>query len=262
MTASWQESLLNARGQIEPIRGGVRFGLPWIPISSLAEQFYCEAKVDFEYKFGRVPTPAKEEGTELHEGIIEMEPTTPRDLVRSISQKPFCICTFPVFARVEGIMILGIPDAVLFKRSRPSHLIELKTTSGDVKRIWRDQVVQVKSYGFAMELMGFGCESLQLSLIRVSKQRITDELKERLLDETTDAFLQGDVAGAEMRLNRRIGGPVKIHLFDYNRSDALKDVLWAKDYWLGNREAIPTTSPSKCRACEFSVDCPFSLART
>jgi len=261
MRAEWQESLLNARGMIEPIKTDLRFGLSWVPISSLAEQFYCEAKVDFEYKFGRVPTPAKEEGTKLHDDIIEMEPTTPKDLVRSITRQPTCLCTFPVYARIEDIAILGIPDAVLFKRSRPSHLIELKTTSGDVGRLWRDQAVQVKAYGLALEFMGFKCESLQLALIRVNKQGVSDELKERLISETAEAFLKGDVGKAETWLNGRLGGQVKIHLMGYDRADVLRDVMWAKDYWLKKREAIPTTNPSKCRACEFSEACPFSLIR-
>lgn len=261
MRASWQESLLNARSIIEPIKTDLRFGLPWIPISTLAEQFYCEAKVDLEYKFGRVPTPAKEEGTELHEDIIEMEPTTPKELVTSITQQLTCVCTFPVYAKIGDVAILGIPDAVLFMRSRLSHLIELKTTSGDVRRLWRDQAVQVKAYGLALEFMGFECGSLRLSLVRVNKEGISNEVKERLLSEAAEALLNGDVGRAETRLNDRLGGQVKIHLMTYDRTDVLKDVMWAKDYWLKRREAIPTTNPSKCRACEFSAACPFSLIR-
>ena len=261
MRAVWQESLLNAMGLVEPMRMDLRFGIPWVPISSLAEQFYCEAKVDYEYKFGRVPTPAKEEGTELHDDIIEMEPTTPKDLVTSITRQVSCLCTFPVYAKVEDITILGVPDAVLFKRSRLSHLIELKTTSGDVGRLWRDQAVQVKAYGLALEFMGFECGSLQLSLIRVNKQGISDELKENLLREAAEGFLKGDVFEADTRLIRRLGGQVKIHLMNYERADVLKDVIWAKDYWLKKREAIPTTNPSKCRACEFGERCPLSLIR-
>jgi CRISPR/Cas system-associated exonuclease Cas4 (RecB family) len=262
VSANWQESLLNAKELIVPAKASLRFDLPWVPISTIAEQFYCEAKVDFEYRYGRVPTPAKEEGTELHDEIIEMEPTTPKDLVKSIARKPSCLCTFPVYARIEDMAIMGVPDAVLFKKSRPSNLIELKTTSGDVSRLWRDQVVQVKAYGLALDSMGFECASLQLSLIRVNKQGITDEIKEQLLNEVAAAFLLGEVGETEKKLNEQLGGQVKIHLLNYDRQDALRDVMWAKGYWLMKREAIPTKNQSKCRACEFNADCPYSLAKS
>lgn len=43
----------------------LRFDLPWVPISTIAQQFYCKVKVDHEYKLGKVPTPEKEEGIVL-----------------------------------------------------------------------------------------------------------------------------------------------------------------------------------------------------
>lgn len=47
----------------------------------------------------------------------------------------------------------------------------------------------------------------------------------------------------------------------YDKQDALKDILWAKDYWLMKREAIPTRNPSKCRSCEFNEKCPHSFVK-
>ena len=261
MSADWRESLLNARQLKGPAKATLRFDLPWVPISTIAEQFYCEAKVDLEYRYGRVPTPAKEEGTELHDEIMEMEPTSPEDLVKSITNRSSCLCTFPVYARIDDIAVMGMPDAVLFRKSKPSNLIELKTTGGNVDRLWRDQVVQVKAYALALELMGFECGSLKLSLIRVSRQGITDEIKEQLLNEAAVAFLKGEIDETERRLNDKAGGQVKIHILNYDRQDALRDVTWARDYWLMRREAIPTTNQSKCRACEFNAACPHSLVK-
>ena len=189
-----------------------------------------------------------------------MEPTTPKNLVNSITKKPSCLCAFPVYARMDDVAIMGMPDAVLFQKSKPSHLIELKTTSGDVKRLWRNQVVQVKAYGLALESMGFECGALRLSLIRINKQGVTDETKEQLLNEVATAFLRGKTEETEKRLNEELG-QMRIHLLNYDRQDALKDILWAKDYWLMKREAVPTMNPSKCRACEFNKDCPYSLVK-
>jgi PD-(D/E)XK nuclease superfamily len=261
VTVSWQNYLLNPRELFAPAETAIRFGLPWVPVSTIAEQFYCEAKVDLEYNYGRIPTPAKEEGTELHQEIIEMEPTTPKDLVESIAKKPILLCTFPVYGKVGDIPFMGMPDAVLFQNSKPSQLIELKTTNGDVTRLWRDQAVQVKAYGLALDSMGFECRDLRLSLVRVNKEGITDEVKEQLLGEVAFGLLSGGLEAIEQKLKAKSGGRVKIHPITYSREDALKDVIWARDYWTMKREAIPTTVPSKCRVCEFNTDCPYSLAK-
>jgi hypothetical protein len=258
---SWQEYHLNPRKLFIPAEPAIRFGLPWVPVSTIAEQFYCEAKVDFEYKHGKIPTPAKEEGTELHEEIIEMESTTPMDLVKAIAKKPVLLCAFPVYAQVGDMPIMGMPDAVLFQRSKPSQLIELKTTNGDVTKLWRNQAVQIKAYGLALDSMGFDCRNLQLSLVRVNKEGIAAELKGQLLSEISYGLLRGSPEAIEQTFNAQQRGQVKIHLMAYHRDDALKDVVWAKDYWTMKREAVPTTAPSKCRACEFNADCPYSLVK-
>ncbi len=44
--------------------------------------------------------------------------------------------------------------------------------------------------------------------------------------------------------------------YSYNREDALKDLGWAKDYWLNKREPIPTKRQNKCLACEYRNVCP------
>jgi PD-(D/E)XK nuclease superfamily len=261
MSTSWQDNLRSVDRESLASKIPLRFGLPWVPVSSIAQQFYCEVKVDHEYRFGKIPTPEKEEGTMLHEEIITMKPTTPSDLVRSIEKEPICLCTFPVFGKVDDLPIFGIPDAVLFRKSVLSHLIELKTTNGDVSRLWRDQAVQVKAYALALDLMGFDCAKLELSLVRVSKSDISGEGKESLLNEVTKGLLDGRIDAVEQSLRQRMRAEVKVHRLLYDRQDAAKDVAWAKDYWLMKRGPIPTRNARKCRVCEFNELCPFSMTK-
>ena len=259
MGTSWRDNLLLTDREAIVSKMPLRFDLPWVPISAIAQQFYCEVKVDHEYKFGKVPTPEKEEGTVLHEEIIEMEPVTVEELVKSIEKKPICFCTFPVFGKIDGLTMFGIPDAILFRKSIPSHLIELKTTNGDVSRLWRDQVVQVKAYAMALDLMGFQCGGLGLSLVRVNKNGISAEAKDTMLNAVAEGLLDGQVESVEASLNRRFHSQLKVHRLAYNKEDALKDVMWARDYWVMKRDPIPTRNAAKCKACEFNEKCPFSL---
>jgi hypothetical protein len=51
--------------------GRLRFGRSVIVASDIAEQFYCEKKVEMEYLHGEVETEAKAIGTEAHEKLAE-----------------------------------------------------------------------------------------------------------------------------------------------------------------------------------------------
>lgn len=97
--------------------------------------------------------------------------------------------------------------------------------------------------------------------MRVNKNRITDEVKDLLLNEIAKAFMRGTITRTEKTLNEEPKTQLRIHVVSYDKQDALKDILWAKDYWLMKREAIPTRNPSKCRSCEFNEKCPHSFVK-
>lgn len=47
----------------------------------------------------------------------------------------------------------------------------------------------------------------------------------------------------------------------FDLREARKNAAWALGFWKGEREAIPTTRPDKCRVCEFRELCPASRFR-
>jgi hypothetical protein len=62
--ASWKENLLNRKNLIQVAGGGARKfrnDISAIPVSSIAQQFYCEMMVEQDYIHGEVQTETKEQ---------------------------------------------------------------------------------------------------------------------------------------------------------------------------------------------------------
>ena len=235
-----------------------RFDQSFVSISSIAEQYYCEAKVDIEYRLGEVSTEVKEEGRRIHEKTLRMRPTTVEELVKSIEKEPVLTCSFPVYAEVGGLVIVGVPDAIIFKNSRPRWLLELKTTSGSVGRIWRDEIVQAGAYAYALDYMGFDCRDLQLAIVKIKRLEESAELY-KILFGIVQRFLLGENLKKLKSLEDKIK-VLKVHIQAYNKSKVLEDLNWAKDYWLMKRDPIPTRKANKCKACIYKKACKYSLA--
>jgi CRISPR/Cas system-associated exonuclease Cas4 (RecB family) len=209
-----------------------------------------------EYAHGDVGTEAKLEGKVLHEKLIPMSKTTLDDIIRGIKRRKIFIATFPIFAKFSELILAGIPDALVFIRKLPVYLIELKTTKGDTSRLWKDQLVQARTYGLILEEMGFDCSRLKLVIVRIQRQgNIPENYKEGFLCSVLSELLhtgQRSTGKTEMSTT---------HLVDYSREDAIIDVNWAGAYWLSRREPIPTRNAAKCRACEFGQVCSHSLEK-
>lgn len=254
---TWKESLKDI-GIFPAASSVLRHGLTQVPISRIAKQYYCELKVDHEFTLGEMITPVTELGEELHQGLIEnaMPKASPEQLVESIETAEAVVASFRLVAKVGGLPIVGFPDAIVFSKSKPLFVIELKTTQGDIRRVFRDQVVQAKLYGLALDHMSFDCSSLRLVVARWRQDSgITQEERDLFMGSVVKALLAGEISSLENE------GNLKLHLYDYDYKDALKDLDWAKDYWLSKRAPVPTRQGAKCRVCEYCSVCPSSLFR-
>ena len=47
----------------------IRFGRPWVAASSIADQYYCEQKVELRRQLGEIETEVKQRGSEGHEAL-------------------------------------------------------------------------------------------------------------------------------------------------------------------------------------------------
>lgn len=247
---NWRESLA------EPPENDVafRFQQPFVPVSSIAEQYYCEAKVEQEYTHGEIPSEVKDVGTELHGEVFAMEEVKLDDLIEHIESTPHLTASFGLHGKIGELDVVGTPDAVVFEKARPRWVIELKTTRGDPSRLWTEHVVQVRIYGILMERMGFECSKLELALVRWRQEDLTDfKRKEMMLSRITRSLFYGRTKNLEAKLG------MKFFIFPHEAHEAEKAVAWAQGFWLGKREPIPTENPAKCRACEYNDMCPHNL---
>lgn len=234
-----------------------RHGISMVPTSRIAGQYYCEQKVEMEYLHGEIETEAKTEGERLHEQLIQMTKTTRDDIIKSIKKRKILVASFPIYAKLSGLVVVGVPDAIVFLKGTPTHLIELKTTKGDTSRLWKDQLLQAQIYGLILDEMGFDCSRLKLIVIRIRRQNGSSEgHKERFLRESIRELLNG----LDKTTTSKVDGSTT-HIVDYSKQDVVGEFRWAEAYWLSQREPIPTQNIAKCRSCEFNDVCPRSLVR-
>jgi len=247
---NWKESL------VEPLEPRVtfRFQQQFVPVSSIAQQYYCEAKVEQEYIRGEIPCEAMVVGTDLHAEVFAMERLNLNDLLKHIEKDPRFVASFGLHGRIGELDVVGTPDAVVFEKAHPRWVIELKTTRGDPSRLWTGQVVQVRIYGALLERMGFNCSKLELALVRCRQEDLTDfERKGILLSKITRSLIEGDTNELEGVLG------MKVFVFPHDPLEAEVAVNWAQGFWLGKREAIPTEKAAKCWVCEYNIICPHRL---
>jgi PD-(D/E)XK nuclease superfamily len=252
MGKSWKDSLKEAAlPDASPI---FRHQLPFIGASTIAQQLFCEAKVENEYTMGDIPTQVKDIGTYLHEEIFAMEPLEREELIKHIEESPSLTASFHLYAEIGDLRVAGVPDAVIFEKSMPRWVVELKTTKGDPTKLWKNQEMQVRVYGLLLERMGFDCSNLTLALIRMKQQQVmAPPEKSALLLLIKYALLQEQTAFLEQKYE------MNFFLMPHVGTEAENAITWAQDYWLNRRAAIPTKIEGKCRSCEFNNVCAHSL---
>ncbi|MEM2619438.1 MAG: hypothetical protein QW356_08210 [Candidatus Hadarchaeales archaeon] len=284
MRETWAENLLKIKQTVKALQKGpiLRHGQAWVGAGDISDQFYCEAQVELAYKLGRIKTKPMQEGIEYHERILEMEGIAPEQIIQDINLGLPCLIRIPLIARVEGLPIAGLPDGIGFWGGRPCFLVELKTFETSF-RLFPSHTVQAQLYGLLLEEMGFDCSNLCLFVVGVKRGRDVGDydalsrilfplrlrirdlsetlrIQEVLLDEVGKKFLKllGLDASAVTRIRNMVrAGDFSIFSLPYRREEILEKLRWAKDYWLGRREAKPTENPAKCKVCKYAEECNY-----
>ena len=253
----WADLRRREKEFLDSGRGEFRHSASFVSVSSIAEQFYCEYKVENGFLLGEIPTEAKDLGTALHDELVPTEEIDEEEFVRLVSRKEPSYAVLRVWGTVGGLRIVGMPDHIVWAEGRPLWLVELKTTRGDPTPLWEDQENQVRIYGLLLDLMGLDCSRLGLALVRIKAEELSDEERRAWVAEVSTALQSGKVGELESRL----GGRMKVHLLRHDRRAAVGAIVSKSDYWLGKREPTSSTSVGKCRACEYSSACPKSLSK-
>lgn len=237
-------------------KGEFRHNTSFVSVSSVAEQYYCEYKVENEFRLGEISTEAKELGTTLHDELVPTEEIGSEEFVRLVSGREPSYAVLRVWGNVAGIRMVGMPDHIIWTEGRPLWLVELKTTRGDPAALWQDQENQARIYGLLLDLMGLDCSGLRLALVRIKAEQLSEEEKRVWIRDVSVALQSGRVSDLE----KGLGGRMKVHVLAHDRRTAVSAIASKSDYWLGRREPTSSTSAGKCRACEYVDLCPKSLA--
>jgi hypothetical protein len=257
MTRAWKKNLALIPSLLEKME--FRHGVRAVSASSIGIQYFCETKLDQTYIHGEIETEEKTEGNVLHEELLAMEPTTQKTLLEDIEKRQLVVASFPLAAEAEGLILIGVPDAVIFQKGKPTHIVELKTTRGNASILYDGQRAQAIIYGLLLDQVGFNCTDLNLVVVKFSRQTpITEQQKSQFLDALTGALISKKGLST---LASKADGQVVPHSFPYSRDEAVGILNQTRGYWLNQREARPTSNPNKCRACEFKRICPSSLAK-
>ena len=254
-TAFWERLWARQEEFFGSGTGEFRHGAPFIAVSSVAEQYYCEYKLENEFEVGEITTETKDSGTALHAELMPTERISRDEFANLVSQQEPSLAVLGVWGSVGPLKLIGEPDHIVWRGGRPLWVIELKTTRGDPSPLWEDQENQVRIYGLLLDRMGFDCSVMQLAVVRLKSDGLSEEEKEQWILRVSAALLAGGIG----KLESEFEGKMKAHLLQHDLRKAEAAVVSKAGYWLMQREPVSSTSVGKCRACEYNATCKKSL---
>jgi len=112
----------------ETREGNLKFGRGVVAASEVAEQFFCEKKVEMRYLYGEIETEAKVVGTEAHGKLLEDAVHVRREELwqRIYGRDPILALEALFFAKFNDVVVAGKPDSILFRNGLPLVVLEYK----------------------------------------------------------------------------------------------------------------------------------------
>jgi hypothetical protein len=238
----------------EAVKAEIRFDLKVVPVTSIAEQWYCEKAVDLHYRHPTIlfSTPALAAGTIEHDYFTSgAELLTEQEIKERIkSGKSLTLREVPFKGPYRGIMIKGIPDYVSIKDGKALFLLDYKFSS--YRRVFPSHRIQVDTYGYLLHRNRLSTDDL-ICAIAVLSPRLSREI---LSPEEITALISKRQAEIRRRKLERLflNAPgLYGELYTFSLAKAKENLSWAVDYWAKKRKPIPTTKPKKCGACSFNA---------
>lgn len=270
----------------------IRYELTQLWPSEIADQLYCEYKVHLRRTHPEVQLDSLslDWGEANHAALAaQAAPITEAEIEKSIREgKKLALCEWTLEGVFRDVTLRGRPDFFAFEGKNAQLLLDFKFSGGD--RPYRSQEMQAALYALLAESMGFATADLCYGIVlfprhggRSSLEDAVRAKEQRLRSLQADGTLAtlyqaGDKAHRAMLSGRGRRSAVEgagwtLFLYRYDHSAAEKDLNWALDFWLGQREPLPEKRyPRKCAACPYnavglcehaltSADARFSVQR-
>jgi len=257
LTEFWDRLWRKEQEFFESADEGFRHSVSFVAVSSIAEQYYCEYKLENEFAHGEILTEAKDSGTALHAELMPAERISREEFAELVSKKEPTLAVLHVWGTAGGLKVVGEPDHMIWAAGKPLWVMELKTTRGDPQPLWEDQENQVRIYGLLLDRMGFDCSKMRLAVVRLKSGVLGEDERREWILKVSAALMQGKMS----ELEEKYRGVMKAHLLKHDAEKAEMAVRSKSGYWLQEREPMPSTSKKKCRACEYNALCSKSLYR-
>lgn len=258
-------------------KGSLLFGLPGVGVSTIATQWYCEKKMDLEYRHKEilVESGAKDLGTQGHDEISkDAKLISEKELKKALSGNRRVVLQETRFiGEFDGVRIIGVPDLLDLRGRRCNYVLEFKFSRRTEPFL--DRYVQCQLYGWLLEQQGYIIKSLICAICVIPYAVPASERSERvalLRDfKEIDNILSMLKASMKNMRNRKLArnAPLTLehegcvlHAFSYDKIQAERYLHHSLEYWLGKRESMPTTNAVKCSKCEFNAAsvCKSALA--
>ena len=254
---------------------------PALWVSEIVEQVYCETRVDLWLKDPgeRVSVPRQIEGRRaaLHQEelaqvgrILHAEMSvgavriTEEQLQKRMSGgKQTTLLEMPLAGIHKKVSMIGRADAVCLTGRTATCVIDYKFTIA--RRLFPSSRFQLLIYGYLLQCRGLATDDLLLVAALIPQQ--SREQFENASRQTHGSVADGINEAA--RLIRRQATPIDrvwygrgpalspaghmiLQVFRYDADAARADLDRCMDYWLGKREARPSSNPNRCKICKYN----------
>ena len=250
MMSKWGHQFEEYYSLLEQAKKGeakLRFNRPFIRVSDIALQYFCEKKVEMMYLHGDIETESKILGAEGHKRLLQdSTEIRMRELWKEIyGKKPVLVLEMLLLAKYQDVILVGRPDSILFIRGVPEIIFEYKFTKR--KMPFRTHHIQAQTYGILLRNMGFDTEKLLYAIVLADPKAKDDkELRRRVYKATMKNGLEEAVLSVKN---------ARIYVNKFDKSKAERDLGWAFEFWRDRREAFQTINPNKCKSCEYNTLC-------
>lgn len=232
----------------------LRFKAKALAVSEIANQYYCEKKVELNRIHGEEETFEMRLGKEGHELLLKDATRIKRRelLCKIFSGEPVMVREMLLLGKHGSTIVAGVPDIVLFHRGLPIFLFEHKFPSRQIP--FRHHHVQARLYCYLLQLMGWETKKLKYVLVIAPPECRGDKDLRRI-----PSYVLRQPSETRLKVKLQ-AGDANLYLNDYDATEAIDELKWALGFWAGERPAMPTTKKGKCRSCRFSKICDYSLA--